>query len=544
MKNKMKVGTFFEMKPWYKGFQGTIEKNDKKGYTVTGKWEWKSVGNGSILVITELPIKKWTKDYKEHLEKLMGMEVSGKETKEKEKKKKKKNEENLGDDEEGKKEKEKKTVIIEDFKEYHTNNRVHFEIKFLPDYLEDYQNNTEKLIKKFKLQTTIPITNMVCFDHEGKIRRYNTVDDILEEFYELRLAYYQKRKNFLLSSMKRDLEILDNKVRFILAVINEQLIIKKKKKKDLVNELYNSGYAPMSKINKIKLQNNYDDIPVIEQNQDENESRLEEEKVEDNSVVPYTEYDYLLSMPLWSLTYERVNDLLKSKDSKLKDIEILNSTHINDIWINDMAEFVRVLDEVEEQEEKDRLGGVKIKRKAPLKNKGKGKKGNQDIQEEDQVNSDIENKKQQKKSGGGNKNAKIEKKNIKDQSKDETANIFIETSQKIKENNPPPDLLKMSFKERIALRSKILLLIKLVGSQDAIPKLNPDNANLHLDNFKRKGMTSEVDDDILDQYLISGINTYGGGKKHKMTLPHGQRTLENINLNKQSKILEDDSDEF
>lgn len=453
IKNKMKVGTFFEMKPWYKGFQGTIEKNDKKGYTVTGNYEWKNTGNGDILVITELPIKKWTKDYKEHLEKLMGIEIAGKETKEKEKerKKKKNNEENEDGDA---KEKEKNTIILEDFKEYHTNNRVHFEVKLLHNYVDEYKNNTEKFLKKFKLQTTIPITNMVCFNNEGKIRKYNAVEEILEEFYNLRLEYYNRRKNFLLSSMKRDLEILDNKVRFITAVINEQLIIRKKKKKALVDELYNSGFSPMSKINKIKIQNNYEEVPVLQNNAnegDDNEAKNEEENEveEEETVVPASDYDYLLSMPLWSLTYERVDDLLKSKESKKKEIEHLNRTHVNDIWINDMAEFLKNLDEVEDQEEKDRLGGIKIKRKVPV-GKGKGKKDKNNIEE---GVTEHDTKKTTKKPAA-NKNDKEEnKKNNKEESKSQTPNVFIETSQKIKESNPPVDLMKLSLKERLALKS-------------------------------------------------------------------------------------------
>ena len=76
------------MKPWYKGFQGTIVNKEAKSYLVSGKWEWRD----KTLVITELPIKKWTKDYKEYLEKLSGIEVQVKETKEKEKEKKKRKE--------------------------------------------------------------------------------------------------------------------------------------------------------------------------------------------------------------------------------------------------------------------------------------------------------------------------------------------------------------------------------------------------------------------------------------------------------------------
>ena len=35
---------------------------------------------------------------------------------------------------------------------------------------------------------------MICFDFEGKIKKYNSPEEILEDFNPIRLAYYQKRK--------------------------------------------------------------------------------------------------------------------------------------------------------------------------------------------------------------------------------------------------------------------------------------------------------------------------------------------------------------
>jgi DNA topoisomerase II len=35
---------------------------------------------------------------------------------------------------------------------------------------------------------------MKCFDFDGKIKRYSSPEEIIEEFYPKRLAYYQKRK--------------------------------------------------------------------------------------------------------------------------------------------------------------------------------------------------------------------------------------------------------------------------------------------------------------------------------------------------------------
>ena len=50
------------------------------------------------------------------------------------------------------------------------------------------------LLEFFKLTGKINTSNMICFDFDGKIKRYETAEEILEEFYPVRLAYYQKRK--------------------------------------------------------------------------------------------------------------------------------------------------------------------------------------------------------------------------------------------------------------------------------------------------------------------------------------------------------------
>ena len=60
------------MDPWYKGFKGTIEKTATReagvSYTITGIIE---EVNEMTLRISELPIRRWTQDYKEFLESIM-----------------------------------------------------------------------------------------------------------------------------------------------------------------------------------------------------------------------------------------------------------------------------------------------------------------------------------------------------------------------------------------------------------------------------------------------------------------------------------------
>jgi DNA topoisomerase-2 len=427
IKTRMKVGIFNEMKPWYKGYQGSIEKNGKGSYTVTGKFEWVEKDGTTWLVINELPIKRWTKDYKTYINKLMGYE--DKKDKDEDKKKRKKKKEEDESEEESKK---KIKIIVEDLKEYHTNNRVHFEIKLLDEFFEEYKEDPEKVIKTFKLQTSLNITNMVLFDRNLKIRKYNQIEDILEEFYELRISYYERRKTYLLSNLKRDLEILDNKVRFILAVINEDIIIRKVKRKDLINALIKNNYTPMSKINKIKMKSALED-EIIQADQEEEE--------EEGAAVPSNEYDYLLSLPLWSLTYEKVEEMLKNKENKNKEIEILSNTSEKSLWENDLSEFLRVLDEVEAKEEDDRLGSNKLKR-AKAGGKTKGKKGETKNKKEDKKK-DKENKKEDKKED------KAAIPQTQPEKKQSTLNPFLSNTKSQQEAT------KMTLMERLALKSII-----------------------------------------------------------------------------------------
>ena len=43
-----------------------------------------------------------------------------------------------------------------------------------------------------------PTANMVLFDAKGSIKKYNTAEEILADFYPIRLRMYQKRRRHLL----------------------------------------------------------------------------------------------------------------------------------------------------------------------------------------------------------------------------------------------------------------------------------------------------------------------------------------------------------
>lgn len=80
----------------------------------------------------------------------------------------------------------------QDYKEHHDNINIHFVITMAAKDLEKAEE--QGLIEFFKLTSKINTSNMMCFNFEGKIQKYSSPEEIIEEFYPQRLAYYQKRK--------------------------------------------------------------------------------------------------------------------------------------------------------------------------------------------------------------------------------------------------------------------------------------------------------------------------------------------------------------
>ena len=404
LKNKLNGGNFTKMHPWYKGFTGDIIEDSKKGngsYIINGKYYWDEK-DPNVLHIIEIPLKKWTRDYKNFLQGFMGIEViEDKDNDKKGKKGKGKKNKNNDGNEEKSKEKKKKPIILEDIKQNHSNNKVHFEIKFLPEFTEKFKENDALLIKTFGLQSTLSLTNMVLFDQNGKIKRYTSIEEILNIFYDLRLELYDKRKVYMLSILKKDLGILSNKVRFIKAVISEELILKNKKRAILVNELLDSGYDTMSKLEKLRKKSKEEEeaeIEIVNQNlQNENEENEEDNlgKINDNKKseikqkVPAKEYDYLLTMPLWSLTFEKVEELLKQKEEKEKEFSDLEKTDREHLWMNDLDELLLALDKFEKWEEEQNIiinkNNSKIQKNTKRNNRKNNKKNKEDILNNEQV---------------------------------------------------------------------------------------------------------------------------------------------------------------
>ncbi|KAJ5730374.1 DNA topoisomerase II eukaryotic-type [Penicillium malachiteum] len=280
------------MQPWFRGFTGEVVSLGGDRYKFSGII--KETSNKEV-EITELPIRQWTQDFKDKLEDIIKAE--------------------------------KTPSFIKDYRDYNTHSKVHFVIQL--DEKNFKLSPSETLEEKFKITKSIATSNLVAFDAEGRITKYASVDDILKEFFTIRLKYYERRKQHQLAELQRELEKLSNQARFIQMIIDGKLVISKKKKAVLISELKDKGFKPFPKVADAAKMG--EDEPVVEEGEDSEDAEVE---------TLSSAYDYLLGMSMWSLTQERVERLRRQIGDRETEIDELIKLSKEDIWRKDLDDFI------------------------------------------------------------------------------------------------------------------------------------------------------------------------------------------------------------
>ncbi|KAG5646884.1 hypothetical protein DXG03_001960 [Asterophora parasitica] len=282
--------------PWWRGFNGEIKTVGKQKYEATGIVR---KINDTTVEITELPIHVWTEKYKEFLESLIAGE-KGNET------------------------------GVKDYKEHHDNRNVHFIVTMTAKELEKAEE--QGLYDYFKLTGKLSTSNMMCFDFEGKIRKFESPEEIIESFYPVRLAYYQKRKDFLANEIQTAFEKMTNQARFIQMIVDKQLVVSNRKKAEIVVDLRKHEFRPFPKVAAAKK--------AGEDNEAEDD---DEEETEDKGkgVGGDSDYDYLLGMAIWSLTREKIAKLKLQAEEKEAELLALLERTPKSMWSADLDLFMK-----------------------------------------------------------------------------------------------------------------------------------------------------------------------------------------------------------
>ncbi|XP_046806449.1 DNA topoisomerase 2 [Lucilia cuprina] len=348
------------MHPWYKNFRGPIEYISDGRYISSGNIQ---IIQGNKIEISELPIGTWTQNYKENV--LEPLSTGS----------------------------EKVKAIISDYREYHTDTTVRFVITLAPGEFERLQQEEGGFHRVFKLTSSLSTNQMHCFDELNCLRRYPTSLDILRAFYPLRLEYYNKRKEYLVGQLTAQADRLTDQARFILEKCERTLVVENKKRKAMIDELIKRGYRPDPVKEWQQRINQQDEEEVDDEEEEEEESASTSIKKEKKlpadpekafqKLTDVKKFDYLLGMSMWMLTEERKNELLKQRDQKLAELAALKAKTIEMLWLDDLDELEKKLNEVEEKERLDELGINKKQAKALAKNKATAnaalkKRGNKD----------------------------------------------------------------------------------------------------------------------------------------------------------------------
>ena len=299
LKNKLKKNTNdnIEFFPYYEGFTGVTEKVSDTKFVFKGKYE--TLDTDKIRV-TELPVGYWTEDFKIVLNDLQNDK-----------------------DKEGK----KIVPIIKDVFENYTDTTVEFVITFSKGKLDelvsskgDYGcNGLEKLLKLYSTSST---TNMNMFNSEDKLKKYDNVEEIIDDYFDIRLEYYDDRKEFMIDVLEKEIMILSNKVKYIQEVLDGTIDLRKKKKQEIVDML----------------------------------------KYKDYDIIDNDEYfEYLVKMSMDAVSEENIEKLLKEHQYKNDELIRIKSTSIEEMWLTELEILEHEYQEYLKEREESQNGVTKKK---------------------------------------------------------------------------------------------------------------------------------------------------------------------------------------
>jgi len=199
----------------------------------------------------------------------------------------------------------KQQQVLKNYESNYTHCKVDFTLQFMnssvvDDLVVEGEDGVTKFDTMFKLVSPklLGTSNMYLFNENGQITKYNTATDIIKAFYVIRLDAYQRRKDYLLQKLAHDIEVMKNKIRFIKSIINKELDVSVFKKSELESYLDEKEYM----------------------------------KVDDA-------FDYLIRMPIYNMTKDKVEELDADIIDKEKGYQDLSSKKVEDMWRDELEEF-------------------------------------------------------------------------------------------------------------------------------------------------------------------------------------------------------------
>ncbi len=171
--------------------------------------------------------------------------------------------------------------------------KIRYNIQFAKGRLQILSQDKWKFFQTLKLFSKVKNNTLNCIDADGKtIMNFETPYHLIDVFVKKRLVFYQKRKTRTMEVLSQDIIDIINKIRFVRLIINDELIINKRKIADIKIDL-----------DKHKLS-----------------------------------YD-LLKMNIDKLTAEEIDKMEDKRDELTKYLEYIRITPISEMYVDDLIQF-------------------------------------------------------------------------------------------------------------------------------------------------------------------------------------------------------------
>jgi DNA topoisomerase-2 len=186
--------------------------------------------------------------------------------------------------------------VIKDYEDLYTKTSVNFPIVLHPGQLHTLTR--DNIMSMFKLTNTISTSNMHLFDVDDKLKKYANVIEIIDEYFAKRLMVYTDRKRHIVQIYALQLMILSNRERYIQSIISGELDLRGKRNTEVIGILEGNGF----------------------------------DRVDDG-------YDYLTKMPMDSVTNENVAHIIRDRNEKAKQLEIIGNKPETSMWFDELVEL-------------------------------------------------------------------------------------------------------------------------------------------------------------------------------------------------------------
>ena len=183
------------------------------------------------------------------------------------------------------------TKVIQSYKDMSDTKSDTFRFKVSMSAQELDRLSAGQILDKLKL-TKYYTENFVCINENNSIQVFKSASDILKAWLKLKLAYNALRKEYQLRQLGDDMTVYQAKAAFIKAVIKGFKLHRPKREVE-------------------------DDLKQL-------------------NLPRHPDYDYLLNMPLASLTAEKVQELQRKTDACTTAINKLKTLSVKDMLVADM----------------------------------------------------------------------------------------------------------------------------------------------------------------------------------------------------------------